>query len=618
MTKSYRIKKKAANDSSHERSPVIVEAADFKEAEYFEQVDDAQLSRYCSVCAEPGEMIVCEGGCHRQFHFKCAGLHGALAKDMLDRMMKNGQIWQCSDCRTGMHECFTCKKQGVIGAEVFRCEACGNAYHPHCAPGAGEEGFLCPAHRCSLCGKEDNPIREPRRRRLLRCWCCPTAFCNKSSCMPGGAKCVRINADCVICDVSRPWHDVTKVFQKRVRRRREEMEQMEESARRGALMEHVAYPESGDFSAGPFYIAGLSVTCRPDPPEPVNDGFAPGVLSRIPSKGQRAMPPPPVALTPDSVPWGRSTVPSEFRYANPQLTSRIAQSGLHKRVVVETGNFAPFVGRYAPLLLTRMGPDGGMNLLPGTHWPMLSTKIAFQPSSVLQVASGEPSIVKTLIENGTAIHPLHQIYTRHPKSAHQSVRGSELNSLFEQIQQVGITPQTQQRRQILTSNIRAGLNGLAINRAKYTYVVCARRRSDHTHCVCEAVPSPRAYPLWPFRIRPAELRRAAFLATASLLPPPCHRLPATAFLPHRPSPSSASIACLPLLAGPSRGITRRTASSRRLLTCCKPTSSPATPSSTLRAARTRSRRCSTTPPPCSRSNRSPSTCSLLARGPRTS
>eukprot|EP00965_Chrysotila_dentata_P035466 1179830-Pleurochrysis_carterae.AAC.1 len=30
--------------------------------------------------------------------------------------------------------------------------------------------------------------RPEGRKRLMQCWCCPTAFCNKLSCLPAGDK----------------------------------------------------------------------------------------------------------------------------------------------------------------------------------------------------------------------------------------------------------------------------------------------------------------------------------------------------------------------------------------------------------------------------------------------
>ncbi|KAK1939427.1 Histone-lysine N-methyltransferase ASH1L [Phytophthora citrophthora] len=155
----------------------------------------------CGVCGEIEDddltdMILCDGGCLKSYHFSCLGIDSA----------PEGEKWLCEQCRTNEQLCFACRRNGTINEKggVFRCSvaSCGKFFHQACVdankmsrraggkakPGSStveellesEASFRCPRHICFVCeGKK-------KSSDLMCCLKCPEAY--HPQCVPPSAR----------------------------------------------------------------------------------------------------------------------------------------------------------------------------------------------------------------------------------------------------------------------------------------------------------------------------------------------------------------------------------------------------------------------------------------------
>jgi hypothetical protein len=142
---------------------------------------DYAMSWICSECkeaecmmkADAEQLLICEGTCHRVFHFPCAGLAELPAKE---------DSYTCNDCIEGKHPCSICNGYGKDNEDVFLCSKskCGLYFHEACLSMRNvdmqlvhENGnriigdpsliqvhsekrvFVCPAHACWTCSQLD-------------------------------------------------------------------------------------------------------------------------------------------------------------------------------------------------------------------------------------------------------------------------------------------------------------------------------------------------------------------------------------------------------------------------------------------------------------------------------
>ncbi|KAG1705860.1 hypothetical protein DVH05_002424 [Phytophthora capsici] len=155
----------------------------------------------CGVCGEIEDddltdMILCDGGCLKSYHFSCLGIDSA----------PEGEKWLCEQCRTNEQICFGCRRNGTINEKggVFRCSvaSCGKFFHQACVdankmsrragskakPGSStvedllesDASFRCPRHICFVCeGKK-------KSSDLMCCLKCPEAY--HPQCVPPSAR----------------------------------------------------------------------------------------------------------------------------------------------------------------------------------------------------------------------------------------------------------------------------------------------------------------------------------------------------------------------------------------------------------------------------------------------
>jgi len=154
------------------------------------------------------------------------------------------------------------------------------------------------------------------------------------------------------------------------------------------------------------------------------------------------------------------------------------------RVEVGEPSVEPFGGRFYPLLVSRLLPnlvDGQMvEALPSSvQRPLLSCKL----DAIMREASGPGSAAHSLITRGVAIEPSlatapgDQLFggggdvyissVTNPSTS-DMVSSRDLAEVLELLARQGLTPQLRSRLAGFKSKLRSALNGVMLNRAKYT------------------------------------------------------------------------------------------------------------------------------------------------------
>ena len=154
------------------------------------------------------------------------------------------------------------------------------------------------------------------------------------------------------------------------------------------------------------------------------------------------------------------------------------------RVEVGEPSAEPFGGRFYPLLVSRLLPnlvDGQMvEALPSSvQHPLLSCKL----DAIMREASGPGSAAHCLITRGVAIEPSLVTAPGDPlfggggdvyissvtnPSTSDMVSSRDLAEVLELLARQGLTPQLRSRLAGFKSTLRSALNGVMLNRAKYT------------------------------------------------------------------------------------------------------------------------------------------------------
>lgn len=153
---------------------------------------EEEFSWICVECKEAecssnpdASLLLCDGGCHRPFHYTCAGFREPPPEE---------EPWICKDCKNETHRCCVCQEYGKDGDDVFKCErkGCGLFFHESCLQVYGVDvrymktsrrendlcdtdqdqnetmenalnltpHFVCPAHRCWTCTEDHTPVDD--------------------------------------------------------------------------------------------------------------------------------------------------------------------------------------------------------------------------------------------------------------------------------------------------------------------------------------------------------------------------------------------------------------------------------------------------------------------------
>lgn len=130
----------------------------------------------CMMVPSASEFLICDGKCHRVFHYPCAGF---------SQLPEGDDEWICKDCSAEKHQCAVCHEYGQDDEDVFLCrhDKCGLFFHESCLDlldvevtrravnkttsdfdDAEDETtvpvFTCPAHNCWTCTQKDMLEKE--------------------------------------------------------------------------------------------------------------------------------------------------------------------------------------------------------------------------------------------------------------------------------------------------------------------------------------------------------------------------------------------------------------------------------------------------------------------------
>ena len=140
----------------------------------FSDVELRQCSPHlCAICEGGGDLVICDGPCHRQFHCiqhtqesegRCPGvvIPGAKTTDP----------WHCPDCTSQRAKCFQCGLLGTMHSDVRKClrAYCVRWYCGGCLP---LDVTSCPIHTCATCqqGYGTESLED-----VVQCLRCPLSW----------------------------------------------------------------------------------------------------------------------------------------------------------------------------------------------------------------------------------------------------------------------------------------------------------------------------------------------------------------------------------------------------------------------------------------------------------
>ncbi|GJQ13779.1 hypothetical protein GpartN1_g5570.t1 [Galdieria partita] len=147
-------------------------------------------SAYCLTCELPMEdasnpLIACDGPCQKTFHYECApGEESERPPIESIELYASDErpLWQCHNCTSGEHICFSCGRPGHVADTndpLRKCSlgSCGRFYHNSCAQqeplarlASDGNWFRCPQHYCVVCEESGDS------RPMIKCIYCPRAW----------------------------------------------------------------------------------------------------------------------------------------------------------------------------------------------------------------------------------------------------------------------------------------------------------------------------------------------------------------------------------------------------------------------------------------------------------
>lgn len=174
---------KRGNDTpaTAENDPRAIKNPRLSEKNSKKKDDTDDMNWTCALCKEAeclmepnaDQFLICDGVCHRVFHYPCAGL---------TQIPDSEEEWICKDCTQSRHQCAFCQEYGQDQVDVFPCRKsnCGLFFHESCLawnnvpvkmertnadtdqPTANMDVplFTCPAHHCWTCTQEDALKKE--------------------------------------------------------------------------------------------------------------------------------------------------------------------------------------------------------------------------------------------------------------------------------------------------------------------------------------------------------------------------------------------------------------------------------------------------------------------------
>lgn len=212
LTRSGRkITKRLTNDGAARRSTPKPASKKSDDGPTEQEMSGMPEDDLCGICGEIedeqlSDMLLCDGGCLKSYHFSCLGIESA----------PENEKWLCEQCRNNEQVCLVCGRNATINGKggVFRCSVgtCGRFYHQSCIDANHlsrrqrkpkivvdeddiehevydfDATFKCPRHICSVC---ENPKKGSD---IMCCLKCPESY--HPYCVPPSA---RYNSVGLIC-----------------------------------------------------------------------------------------------------------------------------------------------------------------------------------------------------------------------------------------------------------------------------------------------------------------------------------------------------------------------------------------------------------------------------------
>lgn len=132
----------------------------------------------CLIEPSADQFLICDGGCHRVFHYPCAGLTEIPTSD---------DDWICKDCTQQRHQCSFCHEYGKDYVDVFPCrkDNCGLFFHESCLSLNNVEFTLEERLQVSAGGASASPrsveadpqLRESSTATTVPIFSCPAHTC---------------------------------------------------------------------------------------------------------------------------------------------------------------------------------------------------------------------------------------------------------------------------------------------------------------------------------------------------------------------------------------------------------------------------------------------------------
>lgn len=145
------------------------------ELDQFSHVELSQCSPHlCAICEHAGDLVICDGPCHRQFHVRRSvqELPSPHCPGVCIPEGNSSDSWHCPDCTTSRAKCFQCGLLGRMHSEVRKCLAtyCVCWYCRRCFP---LEKSTCALHSCHAC---DLPFSSESLEDAVQCLRCPSSW----------------------------------------------------------------------------------------------------------------------------------------------------------------------------------------------------------------------------------------------------------------------------------------------------------------------------------------------------------------------------------------------------------------------------------------------------------
>ncbi len=148
--------------------------SDLHEIDHFSDVEKRQCSPHlCAICEGGGDLVICDGPCHRQFH-RTHALQDSIGHcpGVFIPDAKSSEAWHCPDCTSQNAKCFQCGHLGTMHTDVRKCTKlyCVRWYCRRCLP---LEKSTCPLHTCHSCelGYTSESLED-----VVQCLRCPISW----------------------------------------------------------------------------------------------------------------------------------------------------------------------------------------------------------------------------------------------------------------------------------------------------------------------------------------------------------------------------------------------------------------------------------------------------------